>query len=370
MSFSKRPNSDAVCYTKPLDYLKRWNDHFFWVDSFACPTSFSWHTDKTVSRDLFPNSTEFSADDYVVLVAHLASFRMFPEPFICLIGMSHNYTLDEDTYPTFLHDDEMGGFRERERAEGEARLLDFTVGRVVPLLPVAPARADSELEASVDRLFNEGGSADQGDSAASGGQETETKIVTGVRFVADENVVTEKPKRPRKKRQVVTDASGSSHPPKMLNVEVGVATMATLPMVTSSVSATPKHESGVPADSITGLNLHTTGASERFVISSDSSHHSSTNASGAEVDSVIRSVVVPPIMTKAVVTSHVVNVPPVPETGTKVTAPVHASMFHDYDSTETVKADTVGPSYSAKQDLVMGSPELNSETMHQVFVLQ
>ncbi|GKA72645.1 hypothetical protein Tco_0778861 [Tanacetum coccineum] len=49
-----------------------------------------------------------------------------------------------------------------------------------------------------------------------GGQETKTEIVTRVRFVADENVVTEKPKHPRKKRQAVTDASGSSHPPKKL----------------------------------------------------------------------------------------------------------------------------------------------------------
>ncbi|GKG59389.1 hypothetical protein Tco_0605040, partial [Tanacetum coccineum] len=46
-----------------------------------------------------------------------------------------------------------------------------TLGRVVPLLPIAPARADSKLEDSVDRLFNEGGSGsqtEQGDSAKGG----------------------------------------------------------------------------------------------------------------------------------------------------------------------------------------------------------
>ncbi|GKC93697.1 hypothetical protein Tco_1159139, partial [Tanacetum coccineum] len=153
MSFSKRPDSDAVCYTKPLDSLKHWNDHFFWVDSFACPTFFSWHTDKNVSRDPFPKSTEFNADHYAILVAHPAPFWKFPEPFLCLVGMSRYYTLDEDTYPSFFHDDgtvadptkvKVG---ERERADGEAKLLDSTVGRVVPLLPVAPAHADSELEA-------------------------------------------------------------------------------------------------------------------------------------------------------------------------------------------------------------------------------
>ncbi|GJR05535.1 hypothetical protein Tco_0528519 [Tanacetum coccineum] len=315
---------------------------------------------------------EFSADDYAVLIAHLAPFRKFPEPFLCLIRMSHSYTLDEDTYPTFLHDDRTDGLAfffqvadptkvkvgEREHAEEESRLLDSTIGRVVPLLPVSPACAESELGVSVGRLFDEGGSADQGDSTSSGGQEAETEIAMGVRIVADENVVAGRPKHPRKKRQAVTDAS------------VGVVAVATLPMVTSSVSATPEHESGVPANSITGLNLRTIGASERFVISSDSSHHSSTNASGAKGNSIISYVVIPPVMTEAVVTSHAVNIPTVSEMGIKVTPPVHASMFHDSDSTEIVKANTAGPSYSAKQDLSMCSRELNSETLHQVFVPQ
>ncbi|GJY39694.1 hypothetical protein Tco_0426058 [Tanacetum coccineum] len=174
MSFSKRPDSDVVCYTKLLNSLKRWNDHFFWVDSFARPASFLWHTAKNVSKDLFPKPTKFRADDYAFLAAHPAPFRKFPEPFLCLIGMSRHYTLDEDTYPTFLHEDgtvadptkvKVG---EREGAEGEARLLKATVGRMVLLLPVAPARAESELDASLDKLFDESGGADQGDSATGG----------------------------------------------------------------------------------------------------------------------------------------------------------------------------------------------------------
>ncbi|GJX37206.1 hypothetical protein Tco_0250509 [Tanacetum coccineum] len=158
----------------------------------------------------------------------------------------------------------------------------------------------------------------------------------------------------------------------ILNVEVGVEAVATLPLVTSSISATPEREGDNPTDSITGLNLRTVGPSERFVISSDSSHHSSTNASRAEVDTIIRSAVLPPVMTEAVVTSHAVSAPSilVPEMGTKMTSPVHASMFHDSDSTKTMKEDIAGPSYSIKQDLLMGSWELNTETLHQVFVLQ
>ncbi|GKF89440.1 hypothetical protein Tco_0263403, partial [Tanacetum coccineum] len=47
---------------------------------------------------------------------------------------------------------------ERHRGEDEPKLLDTTVGRTVPLLPVAFARAQSELDASVDSLFDEKGS--------------------------------------------------------------------------------------------------------------------------------------------------------------------------------------------------------------------
>ncbi|GKB11286.1 hypothetical protein Tco_0845209 [Tanacetum coccineum] len=226
------------------------------------------------------------------------------------------------------------------------------------------------MEASVDRLLDEGGSVDQWDSVTGGGQETETKIVTGVRIVSGENVVTEKPKHLRKKRQAVTDASGSSHPPKKLR---GTTELLVGPLLAVNLlSATLEHESGAPADSITGLNLRTIGASERFVISSDSSHHSSTKAFGAEADSVIRSAVVPLVMTEVVITSHAVNAPsiPVPKSDTKIPSPVHASMFHDSDSTKMVKAYTTGPSYFAIQDLSMGSRELNSETLHQVFVPQ
>ncbi|GKA79455.1 hypothetical protein Tco_0786051 [Tanacetum coccineum] len=233
---------------------------------------------------------------------------------------------------------------ERERANEEARLLDSTVRRVVSLLLIAPNRADSELEASMEKLFDESGGADQRDSIAGGGQEIEAEIVVGVRFVDEDNVVAEKPKRPQKKRQAATDVSGFSHPLKKLRSDHGTSSgaasaeaVATLPFVTSSVSATPEHESGIPTDSITGLNLRTIGASKRFVISSDSSHHSSINVPGAEGDSFIRSVVVPPVMTEEVITTHVASIHSAmaPESGTKVITPVHASMFHDSESTGT-----------------------------------
>ncbi|GJZ42844.1 hypothetical protein Tco_0590099 [Tanacetum coccineum] len=143
----------------------------------------------------------------------------------------------------------------------------------------------------------------------------------------------------------VTDASGSSHPPKklkgdhrsfsgpatsgkspsvlkkllassILNVESGVEAVATLPLVTSFVSAMPERESGALTDSVTRLNLRTIGPSER-------------------------SVAPPPVMTEAVITTNIASIPsvPAPETGTKVISSVHASMFHDSDFMWTVRPD-------------------------------
>ncbi|GKF84710.1 hypothetical protein Tco_0249608, partial [Tanacetum coccineum] len=55
--------------------------------------------------------------------------------------------------------------------KGEPLLLETTIGRIVPLLPVAPDHAESELDAIVEILFDESGSGnqiEQGDSAGDG----------------------------------------------------------------------------------------------------------------------------------------------------------------------------------------------------------
>nr|GFA07223.1 hypothetical protein [Tanacetum cinerariifolium] len=182
MSFSKRQGSDAVCYTKPLDEGRP----FFWVDAFTCHASFPWHTSKSVSRDAVPKSSEFNVEHYATLVAYLAPFHK--------IG-------------------------ERQRGKDEPKLLETTVGRVVPLLPVAPARSSGELEASVDKLFDEGGTqAEQGDSVGDG----------------------------------VVKVFGSV-----------IACWSCAPFVTSSVSGTLEREGEGHIDSVTGLNLRTISAPQR-----------------------------------------------------------------------------------------------------------
>nr|GFA66249.1 hypothetical protein [Tanacetum cinerariifolium] len=216
---------------------------------------------------------------------------------------------------------------ERERSEGEVKLLDSTVRRVVSLLPVAPACAESELEASVNKLFDEGGSADQGNSA--------TGDTTAV--------AAERPKQHRKKRPSVADASGSSHPPiKLMRDHVASCEVAMggnygdPAFLTPYVSTTLEREDDNPMDSVTVVNLRAIGLAKRFVISLDFSHHSSTHASEAEVDSVIRSAIPLPVITKAVITA--------------------------------TTADVASPSHLPGKELSLGSREVDSEHIHEAFI--
>nr|GEY67300.1 hypothetical protein [Tanacetum cinerariifolium] len=64
---------------------------------------------------------------------------------------------------------------ERERVEDEPLLLQTTVGRTIPLLPVTPDRTDSELEISIDMLFDEGGSGSQARQGAKTSEEKENR---------------------------------------------------------------------------------------------------------------------------------------------------------------------------------------------------
>ncbi|GJX62346.1 hypothetical protein Tco_0295246 [Tanacetum coccineum] len=333
VSFSKRSDHARACYTKPLDSLKNWNNRFFWVDEFACPARFPWHTAKNVVKDHAPIAGDLNPQDYNTLVAHPSPFWKYSEPFLCLVGLSRHYTLDVNTYPMFLYENGEGmdlfsfihtpdptkvKVAERGRREGEPPLLETTIGRTVPLLPVAPARAEGELE----------------ESPVSKAVDTTVEDVAPLQL-----------RRQRKRKVIAVDASEASYPPKTLrkddgapsgasvggksasmvqrllvgavqNLQVGVAALPTLPFVTSYVSATLEREGGDNTDSVTGANLRTVGASQRFIISSDSSHHSGVNVAEAEVESLIRSSA-PVITTTTTVTTTVDAIMVIKETVAK-----------------------------------------------------
>nr|GEU37750.1 hypothetical protein [Tanacetum cinerariifolium] len=228
-----------------------------WLTRFICGLSSSDGFDcKDVPKDPFPKSSEFNAEHYATLVAHPAPFHKYPEPFLCLVGISRYYTLDENTYPESLGDDDeemdlLSFIRtaeptkvrvaERQRAEDEPRLLETTVGRVVPLLPVAPARASSELEASVDKLFEQGvggGKVEQGDSAGGGdGQGADIQPVIATTDTIVEDKLREDygalggASAAGKSRSVVQSLFAEA----VLNAEARGEPIPTLPFVTSSV---------------------------------------------------------------------------------------------------------------------------------------
>nr|GFB27021.1 hypothetical protein [Tanacetum cinerariifolium] len=169
---------------------------------------------------------------------------------------------------------------ERERVEDEPLLLQTTIGRTVPLLLVMPDRAGSKLETSIDKLFDEGGSGSQVGQGDSAGvvEGTNVQPVTKSIDIVTEDVAPLQPRRQMKRKIIVADAGGSSHPPKklmeyhrtpsgpsvagksrsavqrllagsVLNTEVRGEPIPTLPFVTSFVCTTPEREGGDHTDS-------------------------------------------------------------------------------------------------------------------------
>ncbi|GJY00280.1 hypothetical protein Tco_0357298 [Tanacetum coccineum] len=145
-----------------------------------------------------------------------------------------------------------------------------TIGRIVLLLPVAPDRAESELKASVDKLFDEGGCGNQEGQRDFAGVREGANIqpVTEATDTVVEDVAPLQLRRQRKRKTIVVDVGKASHPPKklredhgtpsgvfiggksrsavqwllvgaVLNAEVRGEPIPTLPFVTSSIFATP-----------------------------------------------------------------------------------------------------------------------------------
>ncbi|GKA43455.1 hypothetical protein Tco_0736179, partial [Tanacetum coccineum] len=274
------------------------------VDASIFPLVVPWHGNKSLKKDHSPLPTEYNPDVCDYLATNPAPFKKFPEPFLCLIGISRHYTLDESCYPTFWEneDEEMDLFAfirhanptkvkvgEREIQDREVPFLELTQDRVVPLAGVYE-RGDANVQ-------------DAGNDDAK-----------------EEAIVADQPKKIRKKRKTTDGASGLGLPPKKLRsdhvatgdagdnvagkslaalqglldistlaVKVGVTAAATVPFVTSSMTPTPEHEDGEGGDSVTGPIVRTRPAPKRFVVLKDSSHYSSTNAVDNEVTSVVRS---------------------------------------------------------------------------------
>ncbi|GKA17238.1 hypothetical protein Tco_0697075, partial [Tanacetum coccineum] len=167
--FTKRPNVRA-CYSKNLDSVKNWNDHFFWVDEFVVPANarFSWFSGSNIVKDRAPAPSEYNVEHVNTLIAQASPFLRFPEEFLCWVGISRNYLLNKDTYPRFVYENGEGmdlnafirtadprkvRIVERPRAENERPIVTVAKHRTVTLLPTSVVRSSGELSASVEREF-------------------------------------------------------------------------------------------------------------------------------------------------------------------------------------------------------------------------
>ncbi|GJZ89646.1 hypothetical protein Tco_0661428 [Tanacetum coccineum] len=302
--FTKRPNVRA-CYSKNLDSVKNWNDHFFWVDEFVVPANarFSWFSGSNIVKDRAPAPSEYNVEHVNALIAQASPFLRFPEEFLCWVGISRNYLLNKDTYPRFEYENgeemDLNAFIrtadprkvrivERARAENERPIVTVAKHRTVTLLPTSVVRSSGELSASVEREFvgdaSVGDGGDQGFDSV-GGQDNVEPIVPITEHVETE---TPGPKRTKKKRVIRGSerTPAASHPPKRLRadygttggsatggkspsvlnrllqdsrlmVEQGVPALPTLPFITSSVTASPLEEGRDHTDSMTSPFLRT-----------------------------------------------------------------------------------------------------------------
>ncbi|GJR31760.1 hypothetical protein Tco_1107992 [Tanacetum coccineum] len=259
---------------------------------------------------------------------HPALFQKFPESFLCLVGISRYYELDENVYPVLLADDD-----------------EFD-----------HAAANDQRGANIHGVVNEEVTVDV----------QEQLVNVGIVRIEDEVsvIVAEKARESRKKRKDTRGASGSSLPPKKLRadhgtssvgastsgksvaalqgllerstlpVEVGVATVTTVPFVTSSVTPTPEREGE--------------GATDYWSSAPD-----------------------PLIMTTAVATMVVSDISSisVPRVSNK---PVYHTLFAYSASIGETDPDVTGPSYPAGTELSSDTffmvQDMDAETLQQRYV--
>ncbi|GJT70851.1 hypothetical protein Tco_1030137 [Tanacetum coccineum] len=348
MSFSKRPKNPRVCYTKPLDSLKNWNHRFFWVDSSIFPYAILWHTTQTVGKDPPSLPTKYDADVCDYLASNPAPFRKFLEHFLCFVGISRYYTLDEGCYPTYWDDEdrEMDLFtfthHENPTKLEKGNQEDVTHENV---------NIEGDADDAQDENVNVEGDAD----VVAPNQSEEGHVVQfgGIEIVADDERL--------RGDHNVSGSGGASTGGKSLaaiqklleqstlNVEVGATAATTVPFFTSFVTPTPEHKGGDYTDSVTGPNLRMQKPAKRFVVSSDSIPASNNSVVDEEVTSVVRSVA--------------------PVSAVLTTA---ATAFANSASPSAARADIAGPSQTVHSEYSSGSffvsQDMEPRTLEQIYI--
>ncbi|GKF25442.1 hypothetical protein Tco_0081336, partial [Tanacetum coccineum] len=176
---------------------------------------------------------------------------------------------------------------ERNLAEREVKLLKMTEGRTVSLDPPVTA-ASGDSGDSIDRLFDERNDAGQEYSIERDDDVLAEAIAKDASELRDDY------------QSLPPNTNGKSlaAPCGMIPEGSGLPSGSTEPLIVAYVAPMP--DVG-PVDSVSGLNLRTLPPHERYVVSSDGSHHS---GSYSEATSFIRSLVADaPVVTVVVTTT-------------------------------------------------------------------
>ncbi|GKA28266.1 hypothetical protein Tco_0714434 [Tanacetum coccineum] len=193
-----------------------------------------------------------------------------------------NYQMDLNA---FIHtaDPRKVKIVERARVENEIPIVTMAKHRTVTLLPTSCARTSEVIrpvwKGVCWRMPSTGDGADQGVDSVVGGDYAGTSVPVPEPVVAD----IPRPKRSKKKR-VVYDSEGlpvASHPPKKLRADYG------------DIGGSATGGKSLSALNRLAETSRLSGPSVRFVVLSDSSHHSGTNSAGPEVDSSLLVIDVP-----------------------------------------------------------------------------
>lgn len=107
VSFVKRRGRDVPqLYSKRLESVKDWKDRFFWIDERFLGFPVAWHDEQFDERYTdMPGADTYSQLDVETLATHQTEINRLPEELLCVVGLSRNYTLGDDLYPTFSHND-------------------------------------------------------------------------------------------------------------------------------------------------------------------------------------------------------------------------------------------------------------------------
>ncbi|GJV99612.1 hypothetical protein Tco_1554864 [Tanacetum coccineum] len=183
-SFAKRSLSAPSCLSKPPDSIKNWADHFFWVDSRVFHISVPLYTGGILEKDLAPHLTARQEQAVQVLSSNKAPFRVYPECFLALVGLSPYYPFGENTYRAFERPDrtDMG-------------LLDYirtAVPRKVQAVEVQKGEKQVNLLDSIKHCFvslDAPAAVQQASGSGSGAGPKVSALSAEGNVVAEENVI-------------------------------------------------------------------------------------------------------------------------------------------------------------------------------------